>query len=55
MKVLLDGSWFGIGTDGNLIDVPEEKPFPFRMGEPIIPQKRRLDCVEGRAWGIARA
>ncbi|MGO6694940.1 WG repeat-containing protein [Rhizobium johnstonii] len=58
LKVLLDGSCFGISAEGNLIDAPEEKPFPLRMGEPIIPTKS-TQCKSGVSivskeglWGL---
>jgi len=57
-KVLVDDNWFGITHEGNLIDAPEEKPYPFKRGEPIIPSKN-TQCKFGASivsknglWGI---
>uniref|UniRef100_UPI0035C67F89 WG repeat-containing protein n=1 Tax=Rhizobium hidalgonense TaxID=1538159 RepID=UPI0035C67F89 len=55
-KVQLDGKWFGITAEGGLVDVPEEKPFPFRVGEPITPSKN-TQCKSGvsivsKDWGL---
>ncbi|MEF3136065.1 WG repeat-containing protein [Rhizobium sp. 268] len=58
LKVLLDGKWFGITADGRLVDVPEEKPFPFRIGKLPVPSKN-TQCKNGvsivskdGAWGL---
>ncbi|MBB3742661.1 hypothetical protein CO653_08280 [Rhizobium anhuiense] len=58
LKVQLDGKWFGITADGRLVDVPEEKPFPLRISEPLVPSKN-TQCKSGvsivpndGAWGL---
>lgn len=58
LKVQLDGKWFGISPEGSLIDAPEEKPFPWRRGEPIVPSKN-TQCKNGVSivskeglWGL---
>lgn len=57
-KVRLDGKWFGITADGRLVDVPEEKPFPFRIGKLAAPSKN-TQCKsgvsivsKGGTWGL---
>ncbi|MBB5663476.1 hypothetical protein GGE68_001652 [Rhizobium leguminosarum] len=57
-KVLVDDKWFGITPQGSLVDPPEEKPYPFRRGEPIIPSKN-TQCKFGASivsknglWGM---
>ncbi|MBX4919718.1 WG repeat-containing protein [Rhizobium bangladeshense] len=58
LKVQLDGKWFGITADGRLVDVPEEKPFPFRTGKLPAPSKN-TQCKSGVSiiskdgdWGL---